>query len=125
MKKIKVLVLGLFILAFLTPVIAQDYPTRQKNQLGIGVYGGGPEVLFGGALDYFITPMIDLEAGYMSISLGSFSFTIMHFGATYSFFGDSMTSGWSPFVGVFYNPYFASISLKFIDGSSAQATATA
>lgn len=66
---------------------------REDNRFGINTTFGGPTILVSLSLDYFITPSINLEAG--------FGFFGIFGGIRYHIFGNRDRINWTPYIGLY------------------------
>jgi len=84
-------------------VVAQehDQPIRAKRRLGFGFYFLGPDGIYGGWLNYYILPMIAIEAGGTYYAVRDPS-AVTHVGLRW-YFGTKRQAGeWQPYVGAFF-----------------------
>jgi len=77
-------------------------PVRAKRRLGLGIYLLGPDVLYGGWLNYYILPNLSIEVGGAHYSIPSLSGTIWHAGSRWYFWGRELGKNWSPYFGIFH-----------------------
>lgn len=87
---LKTIAVGFFITASLQ-LIAQDNNPRREFRNGISVYAVGPNVVGSVSYDYFISPILNLEAGI--------GFIGVHGGFRLHLSGNRGEKRWTPYIG--------------------------